>query len=57
MNQLVELGKGRVVKSKFLRNDLLEKYKGFLRHLKEEDIRRLVLKMLILRILKESFST
>lgn len=41
----------------FLRADILEEYLGRLKSMKENDIKRLIVQLLIMRILKERFET
>ena len=53
--QAIELVKGRKVKSYWIKDWQIEKYKGDLKLIKDDDIRRMIIKMLKTRILKESF--
>lgn len=53
--QLVDLVKGKLVKSVYLRKETVEKHQGLLKHMKEQETRRLIIKMLILGALEEIF--
>jgi len=50
-----ELMKGKKLQKSYIRPDLLEKYQGSLRHMGESEIRRLIIKLLIMGALEESF--
>ena len=53
--QLVDLVKGKSVKSVYLNRELVDRHNGLLRQMKEQEVRRLIIKLLILRILEEIF--
>lgn len=49
--------RGKKLKNQFLRADQLETYNGRLKMVSEKDIRRLIVKLLILKVMKERFIT
>lgn len=55
--QVTELLRGKKPKKNFLRQDILEEYQGRLKTMKESDIKRLIVQLLIMRVLKERFET
>ena len=56
-SQLGDLMRGRQVTSVFLRKDVTAKHKGLLKHVSEGDVRRLIIKSLIMGVLEEVFET
>lgn len=55
MAQAIDLVRGRKIKSYWIKDFLIEKYKGDLKMVKDDDLRRTIIKMLKTKILKESF--
>jgi len=55
VNMVIEILKGRKVKKDCFGDHLIGKHLGNLKHLSEGDLRRLVLRMLDQRILKEKY--
>ena len=55
--QVAGLRRGKKPKMNFLRADILDEYLGRLKSMKENDIKRLIVQLLIMRILKERFET
>ncbi len=51
----MDIIRGKNVKSTTIQTNISFKYKGNLEYLKESDARRLILKMLSMKLLKESF--
>lgn len=49
--------RGKKLKKSILRPDQIEEFNGRLKTMSEGDIRRLIVKLLILKVLKESFIT
>ena len=55
LKMLVELLRGKKLGKNYLRKDLVEKYSGFLKTMKESDLRRLCIKLLAIGALEEIF--
>jgi superfamily II DNA helicase RecQ len=53
--QVAEILRGKQPKKNWLRSDFIEQYKGKLKTMKESDIKRLIVQLLIMRVLKERF--
>ena len=53
--QLVDLVKGKSVKSVYLSKEVTSRHQGLLRGMNEGDIRRMIIKLLILGALEEIF--
>ena len=54
--KLVELAKGKAAsKTVWLKKDIIDDHKGFLKSINESEIRRLLIKLLILGVLEEVF--
>lgn len=51
----MDLVKGKSVKSVYLRGDMVSRHQGILKHMKEQETRRLIIKMLIVGVLEEVF--
>jgi hypothetical protein len=51
------LVRGKKLKKNFLRSDILDEYSGKLKNMKEQDVKRLIIQLLIMRVLKERFET
>jgi superfamily II DNA helicase RecQ len=51
--QLGNICRGKSVTSVYLRKEVTEKHQGTLSHLKEKDLRRLIVKLLIEKVLEE----
>jgi hypothetical protein len=51
------LVRGKKLKKNFLRGDILDEYSGKLKNMKEQDVKRLIIQLLIMRVLKERFET
>lgn len=49
--------RGKKLKKNFLRGDILDEYSGKLKNMKEQDVKRLIIQLLIMRVLKERFET
>ncbi len=54
---MVDVLRGKKPKKNNIRADILEEYSGRLKTMKEVDIKRLIVQLLIMRILKERFET
>lgn len=52
---VVELFKGRKLQKSYIRADIVQEFSGHLKHLKDSDLRRLIIKMLSLGVLEETF--
>ena len=52
---MIDIVRGKSVKSNSIRNDLVDKFKGMMKSHNEGHLRRCILIMLKNRILKESF--
>ena len=55
--QVVDVLRGKKPKKNNIRADILDEYSGRLKVMKEADIKRLIVQLLIMRILKERFET
>jgi bloom syndrome protein len=55
LKMIVELFKGRKLQKSYIRADIISDFSGQLKHLKDSDLRRLVIKLLALGILEETF--
>ena len=53
--QLVDLCRGKSVTSVYLRKEVTEKHQGTLSHMPEKELRRLIIKLLIVGALEEVF--
>ena len=53
--QLVDLTRGKSVKSVYLSRELTQRHSGLLKNMNESDIRRMIIKLLILGALEEVF--
>jgi hypothetical protein len=53
--QMVDMLRGKTVKSYQIKGEIQDKYKGRMKILSERDIRRIIIGMLKKRLLKESF--
>lgn len=53
--QLVDLMKGKSVKSVYLSKEITSRHQGLLRGMQDSDIRRMIIKLLILGALEEVF--
>ena len=52
---IVDLFKGRSIKSLYIKQEMVQDWSGVLKQMNDKDIRRLILKMLIQGILEEVF--
>jgi hypothetical protein len=50
---IVELFKGRKIDSAYIKQEMVEDWKGALKSLTENDLRRLIIKMLMIDVLEE----
>lgn len=57
VKQASEILRGKKPKKNLLRGDLMDEYLGTLKFMKEHDIKRLIIQMLIMKLLKERFET
>lgn len=55
LKMVVEIFKGRKLQKSFIRADIVQMFSGALKHLKEADLRRMIIKMLMLGFLEETF--
>lgn len=51
----MDLTKGKAVKSVYLTKEITQRHQGLLRHMSDCDIRRLILKLLMIGALEEIF--
>lgn len=54
---MTELLRGKKPKKNIIRGDILEEFQGRLKTMKEQDVKRLIVQLLIMRVLKERFET
>jgi hypothetical protein len=50
---IVELFKGRQVKSAYIKQEMVQDWQGALKSMTENDLRRLIIKMLMIGVLEE----
>ena len=55
VKQLIELARGKLKPTVWLKKEVISKYQGFLRQFTEDDLRRIVIKLLMLSVLEETF--
>lgn len=52
---VVDLFKGRKINSMYIKQEMVQSWSGALKQINDDDIRRMIVKMLILGILEEEF--
>ena len=53
--KFIELGRGKAKATAWLKQDIISRYQGFLKQFSENEIKRIVIKLLLLNILEEVF--
>ena len=52
---VVDLFRGKKLSKSYIRKDIVEKFSGSLKSMKENDVRRLCIKLLSIGVLEETF--
>lgn len=55
LKMVVEVFKGRKLQKAYIRQDIVQQFSGQLKAFKESDLRRLIIKMLSIGVLEETF--